>query len=330
MPINKGIGYMGVAKQSALASAETAADYIFGVDSGSTLGITERGEYAPRTATTRAPLVYERRGVDLGPIINSRAYIGSIGMWLLGAMGSVVTTPGTPNSHAYASGALPYLSIFKAQGPSDAVKTSCQDFKVSELALSWSDSEPVELAVNGVATTFDATAAAFTTDATDERDSIAFLTPVGGTFKIDAVGATPATACITGGSIKIINNVEAIPCCGAITAGDVFENEQRVEVEFTVIPANLSDWTELITGTTTGSAPAAESTTGSFEVVFAEHGSGTNTLTIKGSKVAFASEEPDMDPANGPVELVLVGKCLYNATDSDLVDITLTNSVASY
>lgn len=332
MPIQKAIGYMGVAKQSGKGSAASAASFLFNVMGGAIATVEVDQKEDELSASNRWLDAAYREKVDVSVEVQSRLYTGSAGLWLLGALGSdVVTGAGDPYSHAFATAAaLPYLTVFGSFGASDAVKTAISDVKVDEIELKWSGSAPVELTASGIGTTIDPTGAAFVSGATDERAGVNYFVPVGGTFTIDAVGATPAAAVITEGSIKIANNAEAIFASGAITAADVFEGRQKAEIELTVIPDNATDWIEIMTGSTTGSAPTGDVQYGSFSIAFAEHGTGTHTLTVASSKVAWVAELPEIDPNGGPAEMKIVGTCYYNATNSDALDVTLTSATATY
>lgn len=331
-PIQKAIGYAGVAKQTAKGSPAAAASFLFGLSGGPIAAVEIAQSEDELTSASRTLDGAYREKVDVAVEIASRVYTGSAGLWLLGALGTVNTTgAGDPYSHAFSTAAaLPYLTVFGSMGASDAAKTLVQDVKVDELELKWEGSAPVELTAAGIGTTIDPTGAAFTSGATDERAGANYFVPVGGTFTYDAVGSTNAAAVVTDGSIKISNACEAIHASGSIVASDVFEGRQKVEVELTVIPDNVNDWIELMSGSTTGSAPTGDVQYGSFNIAFTEHGSGTHTLTITSSKIAWLAELPELDPAGGPAEMKLVGTCYYNTTNSDVFDVTLTSATASY
>lgn len=332
MPFQRSIGYVGCAKQTAKDSAAAAATYVHGVTGGGIASATINQNPDDVTTANRYRGDMYRESVEVGVTIDSRAYLGSLGLYLYAALGAkAVTGAGDPYSHAFSTGGtLPYLTMFGSMGPSDALLTKVTNVKCSELTLGWDGSSPLAMSFSGLGTTIDPTGGAFTGGATDERDGDPFFIPVGGTFQFDAVGGTPANALIRSGSITIANNVEPIPSAATITPGDVFEGRQDVTYELTVIPDNVNDWIEILTGTTSGSAPSGDVQYGSVNLVFEEFGSGTHTLTVVSHKVAWACDLPTLDPNGGPAELELSGVAVYNTTESDVVDVTLTNAVASY
>lgn len=324
MPIQSALAQVGVAKQVSKGTAITNPVYAHGITDGSVLTVEVTQDVEEQTSGARASKAVNRNGVMPGMDFTGRAHPRSVGMYALGAMGTVATTGAGPYVHAFTlADSLPYLTTFGKLGASNY---AVQDFKVDSLGFSFSGAEPVEMTVSGMGTV--ANYAASFTATTDETvgTNAAYFRAASGTFLLDVDSSTPATANITGGEITIANNLSSIMTSGSISPSDIFEGRQDIECSFDVVVDNLNDWRAIVTGTPSGTTAADAPVYGSFDIQFTN---GTDILKLAATRVAFLCDFPDADPAGGPVTLTFSGIVVRPSSGSPLT-ITLTNAVASY
>lgn len=244
---------------------------------------------------------------------------------MLGAIGTDTVTGTGPYVHTYATGDLPYLSVF-AKGLDTTIE-AIRDCKVDELTFKWDKAKPVEISAKVLGTVFSYPATF--TPTTDETGSESYLTPVGGTFQVDVIGSTLATARVVGGELSIKNNVSAIDPSAAIEADDTFEGIQEHTLKLTIVPDNLADFRKTVTGAANGTAVSNTVSYGSVALTFKENG-GTGQLVVTGSKIAFLTSFPDADPKGGAIEIELVGTAVLPTGGTAPLVYALTNGQASY
>lgn len=340
--IQKGMALVGVADQSAKGTPAAAPKYAHALSGGAPVAVEIEQEPLEVTSGDREKSGALRTGIApaFGPV-NFPAYLNSLGVYLLGAYGDVVDA-GTAGAytHTYAAGdELPYLTVWSLL---DAESQILSDVKISELGFSWEGSKPVDVSVNGPAcavTPYVAPASTWELPAgagADETKSESILIPTGGIFKIAGTGDSPATAIITGGEIKITNELEPVPNSASLLPGVLAEKMIGQEVSLKVVPEDLGLWRTILTG---GASTATLQNTvayGSFELGFKVYGAGAESasgLTLRAHKVAFLCSFPDVDPAGGYAELDMAGVC-YKTTvaEADYPGITpvLTNAIAAY
>ena len=330
MPLQTNQVIVGVAKQSASGTIATNPTYAHGVKGGAPLSVDPSQSVLEVTSSKRAYTTVIREAVANSASIEAPAYLKTLGLWLLGAIGTT-TDAGSAGAytHTYATGDLPYLSIFAKGMDATAGQTiqAIRDCKVDELTLKWDNSKPVELSVkcNGTVfsypTTFSAT--------TDDTGSESFLIPVGGTFQYDVSGASPATARVISGELTIKNNLAPVDTAAAIEHADQYEGVQEHELKLTVVPDNLTDFRKVITGASNGTSATSVVPTGSIAITFKEN-NGTGTLAVTGSKVAFVTSIPDADPKGGPAQIELAGTAVLASGATSPLIYVLTNAVQTY
>lgn len=323
MPIQSALALVGAAKQTAKGSPGASPTFSHGITDGSVMTVEVQQELESRTSGTRFAPAVNRTGIMPGMEFTCRAHAASAGLWLYGALGAVATTGSAPNfSHAITLGSdLPYLTAF---GKLESSIYVVEDLKVDTLELSWSENDPVEMAVSGMGCDIDL-AGTFTPGTSDEFAT--YMRPAGGTFQIDIDGSTLAAAQVTAGSVSIANNLTPVMLSGRLTPGDVFPGQQAIEVSLDVTPDNLADWRTILTGTSNGTTVSAAPIYGSFSVQFTD---GTKTLTLAAGRVAFTTEFPAANADGGPITLSLAGLVVLGATGGTAFTATLTNGVASY
>ena len=322
MPIQSALALVGVAKQTNKATRVSNPVYGHGVTDGSILTVEVQQELEARTSGTRFAPAVNRTGVMPGFDFTSRVHASSAGLWLYGALGTVTTTGTSPKSHALTLGSdLPYLTVTGSMGGNIY---SVDGAKVDSCELSWSENQPVEMAVSGMgcALTLPATFTAGTDDS-----FATYMRPADGTFQLDIDGTTLAAEAITGGSVSISNNLSPVLVSGTLTPSDVFPGQQTVECSFDVTPDDLDEWRTVLTGSSSGSSVSDVAIYGSFSCQFTD---GTNTLTLAANRVAFTMDFPSADAGGGPVTLSLAGLVVLGTSGGTAFTATLTNSVASY
>ncbi len=331
--VQKGLSLVGVAKQTAKGTPAASATYAHALTGGKpiTTAIAQNPDEITSGSRTRSFALRTGIAPSLGPW-TSHAYMRALGLYLLGVYGSVVDAGTTPNyTHTYASGStVPYLTAWSLL---DTEYAQVSDVKISELGLAWDGPGAVALSVNGpgcAMVPYITPAWTLPTGSDNETDSDAFLIPTGGTFKISAADDTPADALITGGDIKISNELEAIPSSATLTPGDQGEKMQGFEATLKVVPDDLDLWRYILTGSATGTSVQETPAYGSFEVEFEEHGAGAGKLNLRAHKVAFMCDFPDVDTAGGYVEIDMAGVCYKTATYPTPIIAVLTNAVAAY
>lgn len=326
MPISTVSAVVGVAKQSARGTIAANPTFAHGVKGGAPISV--EASQAPLEVTTglRASANMARESVKPSSDIQAPAYLKSLGLYLLGALGSCTTTGAGPYEHTFVTGDLPYLSIFaKNIGPNIEAIT---DAKIDELSLKWEGANHVEVGVKAMGTVFSYPATF--TAGTDETASESFLIPVGGTFEYDPIGSSLASARVVGGEIIVKNNVETVDGSAKITPMDTHEGRQDVEVKLTIVPDDLADFRKVITGASNGTVASASVPVGSVSIEFVENNGGNGSLVVSGSKVAFMTELPEADPSGGAVEIELAGTAVVAPGGDAPLTFVLTNSQASY
>lgn len=326
MPISTVTAVVGIAKQSARGSLAANPAFAHGVKGGAPIAV--EASQAPLEVTTglRASANMARESVKPSSDIQAPAYLKSLGLYLLGALGTCTTTGSGPYEHTFVTGDLPYMSIFAKNIGADI--EAVRDAKIDELSLTWDGANHVELGVKAMGTVFSYPASF--TAGVDETASESFLIPVGGTFEYDPIGSSLASARIIGGEIVVKNNVATIDGSAAITPLDTHEGRQDVEIRLTIVPDDLADFRKVITGASNGTAATPSVPVGSVSLKFVENNGGTGSLEVTGSKVAFMTELPEADPSGGAVEIELAGTAVVaDGADAPLTFV-LTNGQASY
>lgn len=325
MPITTITAVAGAAKQTARGSLPANPSFAHGLMGGAPIVVEASQTPLEVTTGKRAQSTVIRESVKSSVDIQSPAYLKSLGLWLLGAMGTVTTTGTNPYTHTYATGDLPYLGAF-VKGIGSGIE-AVRDVKVDELTLKWEGAKPLELSVKGMGTAFSYPASF--TPTVDETGSDSFIVPVGGTFEYAAVGSTLVAARVIGGELTIKNSVATIDASGSVVSADVQEGLQEHSIKLTIVPDDLADFRKTITGSAGGTAISETVPYGSFNLTFKENG-GNGTLTVTGDKVAFLTAFPEADPAGAAVEVELAGIAVIPAGGTTPLTYALTNSQASY
>ena len=321
--IQKALATVGVTKQAALGTAEANPAYIHGVTGGSEIDITLTQDLAPLTSAFRAAPHVDRTESVGAVNVQTRAFVGAAGVWLLGAFGAVAST-GTTGSYVHTftpANAAQILTVFGLRGTQNY---KLKDVIVDEFEIAWEGAGPCDLTVTGIGTVFEFISAP-TPDADETK--LPYFQAGGGTFKMDTDSATPVTARIAGGSIKVMNNAAPVPTSTSISPVEIFPGQQQYEVNLTVYPEDFTLWRSIWSGSDAGTAVSESTVYGSFEITFAI---GSATLEFEALRCAFETNFPEADPSGGPVELSLVGRPVLPASGNAAVTAVLSNAIASY
>lgn len=325
MPIQKITAISGVAKQSAKGALAANPTFAHGLTGGAPISVDANQSAIEVTSGKRAYSNVNRESVKNGASIQSLAYLKTLGLYLLGAFGTDTVTGAGPYVHTYATGDLPYLSVF-SKGIDSTIQ-AVRDCKVDELSLKWSGAKPLELSAKVQGTVFSYPSSF--TPGTDETGSESFLVPVGGTFSVETVGGSPVSARVVGGELTIKNNVSPTMGSASVEADDVFEGVQEHSIKLTIVPDSLADFRKTVTGASNGNSVSQSVPTGSIALTFKEN-AGTGQLSVTGSKVAFTTAFPEADPKGGAVQIELAGIAIMPAGGTAPLVYALTNSQATY
>ncbi len=322
-PLNKALAFVGIAVQEDKDTVATDPDFGHGVTGGKVIDIPVEQSTDDLTTGLRAPSHAFRERVAAAADYSTRAWPGSIGAYLYGALGDIDSNPEGATQYKHDIGLgddIPYLTVFGTYND-DHVEVHCA--KIDQLQIRWDGNRPLEVNVTFAGTDFDDDADAYTAAVSEVFDR--YFTPIGGTFSVASTGDDPGEALVTGGEIVIANNIEAVFGSGVLTASDVGAGMCVVSTTLNVVVDDLDLWREtLMDEEGLAKAPV----TGSFKYEFECE---DDTLEISADSVPFTVPFPDADPRGGPVELVLSGEALLAPGEPDTyVSATLINEVESY
>ena len=325
MPLITTSAIVGAAKQASKGTLAANPTFAHGVSGGSPISVEPSQAALEVTAAKRARTNVVRDNVAASAEIQSPAYLKTLGLYLLGALGSDTVTGTGPYVHTYATNDLPYLSIF-AKGIGANIE-GIRDCKVDELSLKWSNSKPLELSVKMQGTVFSYPSTF--TPTTDETGSESWLVPIGGTFQYEVLGGALATATVTGGELTIKNNISDVDGSAAVEAVDVIEGIQEHSLKLSVLPDDLQDFRKTVTGGAAGTSVASVVPYGQVSLAFKEN-NGTGQLAVTGTKIAFMTAFPDVNAKGDKIEIELAGIPVVPAGGTAPLVYALTNGQATY
>ncbi len=326
MALNKKVAVVAFDKQTAFGTLATVRKYGFGVRSGSILNAGMEQAYEELTTANRFPPSAYRSAFLWSVDCVSRAWPRSVVMLLENALGSRNTTGAAdPFTHTITPADVPgYLT---AATRLDSEYHKIRDCRVDELSFSWNQAEPVEMGLRMIGTV----GSPYTTSGdptTDDSDQQSFY-PAGGVFQIDSDSVTPVTADITGGTITIANHLEPVRVSRQLEPTDVWPGLHEITVTLRLIPTNTTLWRSVVTGADAGTAVSNAPIYGSFHTLFTIT-AGTRDLDMTATRIAFAGDYPDPDPAGGPVEIELTGTVVKPAAAAFTAVVHNQEAAANY
>jgi hypothetical protein len=321
--VQKRIAQVSLAKQTAKGAAASVGQYQIGVTGGAVSGATVTDQEIPMTWSGRDVEEFDRIEIIPALAFDVVAMPKTIGALLYAATGAdTITGAGDPFTHTFKTGLdLPYWTLFTTHG---VEKYQFTDAKLDTLELSWDRSGALMAKTSWLACAL-AFPASYTAG-TDERPGGGLIKGAGGTFTVDG-----AAAIVKAGTIKIDNSLEAVMGAASVQPADVFPGEHILTVDLTIVPADMTEFRTVITGTAAGTTPQVVPYTGAAVMTFLVPGSSpAHTLTLNILAGKFAVAFPAADPKGGPQEIVLSIAAHVKSDGSAPYSFVLLNSIATY
>ena len=332
--INTSIGLIGVAKQSAKATAASTPSFLHGLTGGQVFKLDRSVEADDVSCGVRAGTDSHVESVVPGADLDTYGYADVLPLYYYAAMGSIASAAasGTGMSGYYEhvitlGDVLPYLTVWGRIG---SEYTSVAGCKVDQIEMEFEGNSPLEFGVTllGLAATLGLGSMP---GSIDPSCFDGYFVPTGGTFKVDTASGTPVAAPVTKGSLTLANNCTTDPLAGQVTPGDVEEGKLVSSGSVTVKPADLTLYKSMVTGSSSGTTPTGAMVYGSFEWNFTHSKDPKCSLKVEASRVPFTADFPDVDPAGGAAEIEFTFDNIGLASRSaSPVTITVVNDVASY
>ena len=334
MMINTSIGLIGVAKQSAKATAASTPSYVHGLTGGKTFNLDRTVENDDVSCGVRAGTDAHVESIIPGADFDTYGYADVLPLYYYAAMGAITSSANAGSGmtgyydHVITLGdLLPYLTVWGRIGGEYTKVAGC---KVDQIEMEFEGNKPLEFGVTllGLAATFGLESIPGNIDPSCFSG---YFVPTGGTFKIDTASGTPAVAPVLGGNLTLANNCKADPLAGSVTPGDVEEGKLTSSGSVTVKPDDMTLYRKMVTGASDGTSPTGQMVYGSFEWNFTHSKDSKCTLKVQATNVPFTAEFPDVDPAGGAAEVEFSFDNIGLASRSGSpVTVTITNDVASY
>lgn len=327
--LNKLISDIAIAKQKAKGQPATAPEYITPLaGSGAVAGVEPSVTVDEETGQVYAINAYVEE-VASGFDAPVRAYPKTLGLLLLGIMGTVKSTQvseGPNHSHVFTvdpkSQDTPWFTIW---GNIEKEEIASTDAKLSELEISFEGNKPLECA---------ATFAAIGVEFGKKRPSggtgmagLKYFTPAGCEVKLDVAGQSLEARKITKFALKMSRNVEPEYFSGSPLPGDLAMGKFEAAPTFTVKPDDLADVRKANTGSAAGTAIGGDVVEGAFSVKLTQ---GDFSLLIEANRVPFKVAWPESDAGGGAVELEVSAENLLGTYEEGPLKVTLVNDVAKY
>lgn len=319
---NIAIAAVGVAKQVDQNTVPANPTFWHGVSNGAMAGVEVTDQVLDVSTGLGADALAYRESAALPTGFNAPGFAKAIGLYLLGILGSVVTTGSGPYTHTFTMGStIPWLAFYSKL---DTWLQANGGSKLDEVSIEWDGPKPIKVTVVAQGSVFSLPVSLTPTNDESLGD---YFTPVGGTFQGAVKGAVLAAMEVLGGKITLKRGLTVQYLCNSITPGAVDEAKLEAKVSLKVRAASFDDYRTIITGTANGTTISGDVVYGGFDVGFK---AGAATLNFASSRVNFSCKHPEMSTKGGPLELPLEGSMLVADASSSPVTATLVNGVASY
>lgn len=335
MPINTGIGLVGIAIQEDQTTPAEKPQFVHGLTGGTPFQISREIGTTAVACGLRGNIDAHLSETNFEPNFSFLGYQEVAPVYSYGALGTLRTEPaGKPGlfKHTITIGeTLPSLTVFGREGQTEAggfgKTVNC---KVSELEFSFSDTEPLTMnptlmGCNLIKLLEDA-CAGFNPLCFD-----GFFTPVGGEFKLDTAGQRPMPTIITEGTWTITNDCEPVRDPTTTRPARIAEKMSKAAVSLSVTPDDFDLFWRMVTGSSIATEPAKTIVYGSYYVKFMHDRNPDFTLEIEGRKVPFSAEVPEVDPEGA------AGAFTFSSDDSYVekvgdspITITIVNDIENY
>lgn len=327
MAVQKRLVSVGYAKQTGKGVAAAQPAFWTGVTAGKPASWTI--DEAPIEVTSTAPLYGEvdRKLVVPGMDFTSLVHPKMIGLLLYAALGSITTTgAGAPYQHVIVPATdVPYVTGFGKAFGGDYLKVI--DNKIDSLEIKWDGAGHITITVTMMGCTFNWDTVAFVPTNDESVGGIPLYRAAGGTFKFDAASGVPVVANVTKGSLKIANNIEAVPQGNSVQPGDVIPGVKAIDLDLTLVPSDMTDLRKALTGTAGGNSISNVPIYGSFDWFYTLD--ANTDLRLVSTKVQSKPEMPSADPKGGALEVNFKGSVLQPAS-GDALTATVHNAVSTY
>jgi len=329
MPVANLGGIVYAAKQTAKGTPAATAAFAHAVTGGKILNVPRDFDSFGATTAMRMAIGDSPKPVVPAVDLETYAYPKALGLWLLALLGTDTVTGTGPYQHVFSlAGSPPYLTVWQSR-LAGAEKQSLSDVRLTDLGMSWDGIDPLKVKLTGAGLVPVLSGATPGTPANDETSSVSIFQPVGGSFKVDVVGATPVSVTASAGSVEFGSAAQAISQSSSLLPADIVPSIIDGKVALTMFADDFSTWREAITGTPNGTSLATLiGSFGALELNFVE-AAGTATLKVALNRIRITDADiPDVDPGAGPLQFDLAGS-IYAASATD-IQVTLTNSIATY
>lgn len=327
MAVQKRLVQVGYSKQTGKGVAAAQPTFYTGVTAGKPANWTI--DESVIEATSNAPVFGEvdRKLVVPGMDFTSLVHPKMIGMLLYAALGSITTTgAGAPYQHVIVpANDVPYLTAFGRTFGGDYL--TVVDNKIDTLEIAWDGAGKITVAVTMMGLTLDWEAVAFVPVNDESVGGTPLFRAAGGTFKFDAASGVPVVANITKGTLKISNNIEAVPQGNSVQPGDVIPGVKAIDLDLTIVPNDMTDLRKALTGTAGGHSISNVPIYGSFDWFYSID--ANTDLRLAATRVQAKPEMPAADPKGGALQVAFKGAVLQPPS-GDALTATVHNAVASY
>lgn len=324
--LNQQFVTVGVARQSTKGTPAAAATFNHGLISGAGATLSPAHSPVATTAGVRAYNQVDRTNIKPGFSFDSKAYVKSVGMWLVASHGSLVDSGAGPYTHTVTASltqTLPYVTFW---GQTDSMWVQVRDAMVDTFELNFDENGVVTVKVDGFGTVPTIGTTPPTVTNSDLQGN--YLSALGGSMKFDTLTGTPVAAVIRSGSYTLQNNINDLPDATNILPADTYPGNRSVTVKVVVDVQDTTVYRAIVGGSTSAVAMSQTPVYGSAEFNFVEYG-GTGTLKTSTPRIAWTIDDPKADPKGGPVTLTLTGTVLAGVGVTDVTQV-LINGITTY
>lgn len=334
--INTSIGLLGVARQKDKATAANAPTFKHGLTGGGLIKPERAVEQKNvacglRANTTNGAYVSE---VNLAVDFETLAYADALGLYMLAAMGNVVTSAAGKSGyykHVITLGSeLPWLTFWGQVGNTAAATVhKAVGCKIDTASLSFEGNAPLDIGITAAG--IDATMFGSWADETEPSCFDGYFRPTNGVFKFGANTQTPVECTITKGEFELSNSLTSYRGAGRVVAMELAESKLTTNVKNTIIPEDWDAVRKVLTGSENGTEITSDVVYGSALWSFTHSADPNCTLEVEFLNVPWNCETPEVDPEGGAAEIEFSADNIGVASKTGTpVKITIVNKVANY
>lgn len=334
--INTSIGLLGVALQTAKATAAAAPVFKHGLTGGGLVkperSIEQKNVACGlRANASNGAYVSE---VNMGIDFETLAYADALGLYAYAQLGNVISTPDTKQGyykHVITLGsALPYLTFWGQIGDtSESTVSKAIGCKMDTLSVSFEGNNPLEIGITAAG--IDAELFGAWSGEVEPSCFDGYFIPTDGAFLLDTSTAMPAEAVVTSGSMELGNSLTAYRSAGRVVPAELSEGKLSTSGSMKVIP---EDWTlirKLLTGSENGTKVTSKIVYGSLKWTFTHSQDASCKLEIEAKNIPFNCDTPEVDPEGDSAEIDFSFDDVGIASKSGTpVTITIVNKVQKY